>query len=97
MALALNNLKSVDMPLNKETKPNQTKPNHPVDAEPMEVLFDTFDVPITRKDSKAKIQLRPRGKDGIQRESTLTRKRKDIHSVLSESKKRDVIYPTSER
>ena len=27
MALALNNLKWVDMPLNKETKPNQTKPN----------------------------------------------------------------------
>ena len=26
MALALNNLKRVDMPLNKETKPNQTKP-----------------------------------------------------------------------
>ena len=25
MALALNNLKSVDMPLSKETKPNQTK------------------------------------------------------------------------
>ena len=24
MALALNNLKRVDMPLNKETKPNQT-------------------------------------------------------------------------
>ena len=28
MALALNNLKRVGMPLNKETKPNQTKPNH---------------------------------------------------------------------
>ena len=27
MALALNNLKRVDMPLNKETKPNQTKTN----------------------------------------------------------------------
>ena len=27
MALALNNLKRVDMPLNKETKPNQTKPD----------------------------------------------------------------------
>ena len=26
MALALNNLQRVDMPLNKETKPNQTKP-----------------------------------------------------------------------
>ena len=26
MALALNNLKRVDMPLNKETKPNQTIP-----------------------------------------------------------------------
>ena len=25
MALAINNLKKVDMPLNKETKPNQTK------------------------------------------------------------------------
>ena len=28
MALALNNLKRVDMPLNKETKPNQTKPSY---------------------------------------------------------------------
>ena len=28
MALALNNLKRVDMPLNKETKPNQTKINN---------------------------------------------------------------------
>ena len=28
MALALNNLKRVDMPLNKETKPNQTNVNN---------------------------------------------------------------------
>ena len=27
--MALNNLLKVDMPLNKETKPNQTKPNFP--------------------------------------------------------------------
>ena len=27
MALALNNLQKVNMQLNKETKPNQTKPN----------------------------------------------------------------------
>ena len=26
MVLALNNLRRVDMPLNQETKPNQTKP-----------------------------------------------------------------------
>ena len=50
----------------------------PVNVEPMEVLFDTFDVPIPLKDPEAKIQKRQRGIEGMQEESTLTRKGKDI-------------------
>ena len=38
MALALNNLKSVDMPLNKETKPNQKKT-----IDNFDVTMDSFD------------------------------------------------------
>ena len=51
-------------------------------------FFDTFKVPISRKVPKTKIQKdKVRGKEGIQRESTLTRKGKDIYSVQSKSKK----------
>ena len=38
MALALNNLKSVDMPLNKETKP--TKPESVLENEMQKILWD---------------------------------------------------------
>lgn len=69
---------------------NQTKNGHmdeendtPVDVEPMEVLFDTFET---------KIPKRQRGKEEIQTESTLTQKGKDIGSVQSKSKKVGVIY-----
>ena len=49
----------------------------PLNVEPMEVLFDTFDMPIPWKDPKAKIQKRQRGKEGMQRESTSTQKGND--------------------
>ena len=82
---------------------NQTKSrltdevnNTPVDVEPMEKFFNTFDVPIPQK-AEAKIQKRQRGKEGILRESTLTQKGKDIDSVQSKSKKGVVIYPTGEQ
>ena len=47
-----------------------------------EVLFDVFNVPILRKVPKARIQKDKVGeKEGIQGESTLTLKGKDIESV----------------
>ena len=42
MALALNNLKRVDMPLDKETKPNQTKPkSERIENAPLAILIST--------------------------------------------------------
>ena len=82
---------------------NQIKSRHideendtPMDVEAMEVLFDSFDVPLPRKASKTKIQKRQRGKGGIQRELTLIRKGKDINSVQSKSKKVGLYTPTYE-
>ena len=76
---------------------NQTKSWHtdkendtPVDGEPMEVLFDTFDEP--QIDPKGKIQKRQRGKEGIQRRSTLNQKEKYIDPMQSKSKKVGVLY-----
>ena len=82
----------------KQTKSRYTEEvnNIPVDVEPMEILFDTFDVPIPRKASRAKIQKRQREKERIQRESTLTRKGKDMDFVQNKFKKEGVIYPTAE-
>ena len=51
-----------------------------VNVEPIEVLFEKFDVPIPRKDKNTK-------KTKIQRELKLNRKRKCIDSVQSKSKK----------
>ena len=50
-------------------------------------FFLTFIVPIPQKALERKIRNRQRGKEGIQRESTLTPKSKDIDFVQSKSKK----------
>ena len=77
---------------------NQTKSRHtdemndtPVDVEPMEVRFDTFNRPIPLKYLEAKIQKRQTGNERIQRGSILTRKGNDIDSEQSKSKKRGVL------
>ena len=75
---------------------NQTKSRHtheendtPVDVEPMEVLFDTFDVPIPQKAPETKMQQRQIGKEPIQ--STLTQIGKDL-TLCRVNLKRTVLY-----
>ena len=76
--------------LNQTKSGNRDEENNiTVDVEPMDVLFDRFDVPIHRKLPRQKYENdNIRGKEGIPRELTLTRKGKDIDSVQSKSKKR---------
>ena len=72
--------------------------NTPVDVEPVEILFVTFDVHVPRKAPEAKVQNdKVRGKEEIQRESTLIRKEKYIDSVQNKSKNGGIIYPTGEQ
>ena len=69
-----------------------------VDVEPVEVLFDTFDVHIPRKaieakKKKKKTKRKIRYTEGID----FNRKEKDIDSLRSKSKNGSVIFPTGEQ